>query len=640
MRNKKTIRAVALLLCVCCLCPFLLGMTATAGTLGDSGQREDCLITCYCTVRCSENVKNPDCPGCQENLTVCIGKPFSCVCAEICTEEKRNEACPACVLAIWPCTGKEPEPVCSCEVKCAADAGKADCPVCAADPAGCAGKEPEPAPVCSCEVKCPADVGKADCPVCAADPAGCAGKEPEPVPVCSCSVKCKAGAVATACPICKNDLTACKGKEATPAPAPAGSYSINIVAPSGWHTKTAKVEIRVADDNGTGWKKVEAKIERNGSPEDLTDAFAGGGRVYVTISENCTVYVTVTDQDGKATTKSRYIECFDRTAPTVKTGISGRMLRVEASDELSGVEAIYIDGERFTDLTNGSLDVPLRDLGDDYDQFSIQAVDEAGNKSKTAQVKNPNYKAPATNKNEDKPTTSPAPCPTPTPAPTPAPEMSTPTVSGSTAKPTGGGTSKPTGGSSGSVGGGSSTVKPSEPTEPGEEKEPNPFTPEGSGEVVDNATDGDGKEFFTITTADESVFYLVIDRQRGTENVYFLNAVTIADLEVLAVKGGEEIPGTVAPAPAPEPTPELEPEPTPEPEPAPEPEQKPNAAPLLLGLAVLLIGGGAGWYFKIYRTKHAPEPEPEEDYDESDPYADGDPWDEDGENGDSEEPEQ
>lgn len=526
MRNKKTIRAVALLLCVCCLCPFLLGMTATASTLGVSGN----------------------------NIP----------------------------------------PACSCEVKCAADAVKADCPVCAADPAGCTGKEPEPAPVCSCEAKCAADAVKADCPVCAADLAGCTGKEP--------------------------------------APAPAGSYAISIVAPSGWHTKTAKVELRVTDENGMGWKKVEAKIERNGSPEDLTDAFAGGGKVYVTISENCTVYVTVTDQDGKTTTKSRYIECFDRTAPTVKTGIGGRVLRVEASDELSGVEAIYIDGERFTDLTNGSLDVPLRDLGDDYDQFSIQAVDGAGNKSKTIQVKNPNYKALSTNKGEDKPTqtTTPCPTPTPTPTPTPAPTPTTPPVSGNTAKPAGGGTSKPTGGSSG----GSSAVKPTETPETEEEKEPKPFTPEGSGEVVDNATDGDGKEFFTITTADESVFYLVIDRQRGTENVYFLNAVTIADLEALAVSNGEDLPGTVAPAP--EPIPEPEPEPTPEPEPAPEPEPKPNAAPLLLGLAVLLIGGGAGWYFKVYRPKHAPEPEPEEDYDKSDPYADGDPWDEDNDGGEPE----
>ena len=46
--------------------------------------------------------------------------------------------------------------------------------------------------------------------------------------------------------------------------------------------------------------------------------------------------------------------------------------------------------------------------------------------------------------------------------------------------------------------------------------------------MVDNATDEDGKEFYTITTADESVFYLVIDKQKTSENVYFLNTVTVS----------------------------------------------------------------------------------------------------------------
>ena len=57
-----------------------------------------------------------------------------------------------------------------------------------------------------------------------------------------------------------------------------------------------------------------------------------------------------------------------------------------------------------------------------------------------------------------------------------------------------------------------------------------PFTPEGTGTVVDNATDEDGKEFYTIQTPDEHVFFLVIDKQRTSENVYFLDAVTEKDL--------------------------------------------------------------------------------------------------------------
>ena len=170
-----------------------------------------------------------------------------------------------------------------------------------------------------------------------------------------------------------------------------------------------------------------------------------------------------------------------------------------------------------------------------------------------------------------------------------------------------------------------------EPQEP--ESEPNPFTPEGTGTVVDNATDEDGKEFFTITTPSENVFYLVIDRQRSGQNVYFLNAVTEADLMALAEISEEPV--------APEPTPE--PEPAPEPEP--EPEKKSNPGALLLVLALALIGGGAGWYFKVYRPKHQQAPEPEEDYGEEledygdydDPEEDGPPWDEDdGEQEDSE----
>ena len=94
----------------------------------------------------------------------------------------------------------------------------------------------------------------------------------------------------------------------------------------------------------------------------------------------------------------------------------------------------------------------------------------------------------------------------------------------------------------------------------------NPFTPDGTGTVVDNATDEDGKEFYTITTADESVFYLVIDKQKTSENVYFLNAVTVDDLLPLAEQG-EEPAEEVTPEPEPEPTEPVEEVTEPEPEP-------------------------------------------------------------------------
>lgn len=131
-----------------------------------------------------------------------------------------------------------------------------------------------------------------------------------------------------------------------------------------------------------------------------------------------------------------------------------------------------------------------------------------------------------------------------------------------------------------------------------------PFTPTGTGTVINNATDEDGKEFFTIMTLDGNVFYLVIDRQRETENVYFLNAVTEKDLLALAEKPGDT--GTyesVLSNPEMEST-QVNPEPKTSAELSFETEQKSNAGMLFMVLAVVLIGGGAGYYFKIYRLKH------------------------------------
>lgn len=76
-------------------------------------------------------------------------------------------------------------------------------------------------------------------------------------------------------------------------------------------------------------------------------------------------------------------------------------------------------------------------------------------------------------------------------------------------------------------------------TDPEAEREPVPFTPGGQATVVDEATGEDGKVFYTFSTPEGNVFYLVIDSQREEDNVYFLNAVTEQDLLALA-EGGED----------------------------------------------------------------------------------------------------
>ncbi len=150
---------------------------------------------------------------------------------------------------------------------------------------------------------------------------------------------------------------------------------------------------------------------------------------------------------------------------------------------------------------------------------------------------------------------------------------------------------------------------------------PTALTPDGQGTVVDNVTDQDSKEFFTFTTPSNNTFYLVIDKQRDSENVYFLNAVTESDLMTLAQKDTQTQAAVTATEPE-KPPEETEPvteppaqpeEPKEEPEP---PAPKSNNGILFLALAAALAAGGLGYYFKVYKPKH--ELDDAEDIDEFD----------------------
>jgi len=130
----------------------------------------------------------------------------------------------------------------------------------------------------------------------------------------------------------------------------------------------------------------------------------------------------------------------------------------------------------------------------------------------------------------------------------------------------------------------------------------NPFTPDGQGTVVDNATGDEGKEFFTFQTPEGNVFFLVIDRSRPNNNVYFLNAVTEQDLMALAVASPSELP-PFAPLPEPLPTPGPDDE-TEAPELPAEPEaQSGNNGTTIFIVIAALAFGGAAYYLKIVRPK-------------------------------------
>ena len=145
-----------------------------------------------------------------------------------------------------------------------------------------------------------------------------------------------------------------------------------------------------------------------------------------------------------------------------------------------------------------------------------------------------------------------------------------------------------------------------------------PLTPDGAGTVIDNATNEDGKEFFTITTPSKHVFYLIIDRQKDAENVYFLDAVTDKDLLALAKSDNEDVSDSSSSKAAS--TPETSSAPTvstPTVSSNSQPEKQ-NSSAGIAAVAVLaaVLVGAAIWFFKFRKPgkkdKNRPDPD---DYD-------------------------
>lgn len=62
--------------------------------------------------------------------------------------------------------------------------------------------------------------------------------------------------------------------------------------------------------------------------------------------------------------------------------------------------------------------------------------------------------------------------------------------------------------------------------------ETQPLTPDGNLEIVDDIVHED-KQFITVKSRSGAEFYIVIDRSRDSDNVYFLNQVDDADLFAL-----------------------------------------------------------------------------------------------------------
>ena len=399
---------------------------------------------------------------------------------------------------------------------------------------------------------------------------------------------------------------------------------ITINTPKGWYGRgtSVKVTFKVEDILDTGnfaVKSVRAKIGQNGSYQDVTED------MYIEISENCSVYVLVTDARDKSYERSRSIKCFDTTKPTLNAAVSEGLLTVQASDTESGVKVIYVNGYEFKDITNGTVNIRLSQFDAGYEYFTITAMDEAGNVSEVYKTKNPYYKDPNSDDDSNPAEQLPA-----SAEPT-NPSSATATVTEHTQTDSNGNTTSQT---------------PKTPEQQKKEEcakadaEEAALSEDGKGEDMNL-----GKEFYTIEAASGKVFYLIIDRDGEEELVYFLTEITENDLLNVTTDNSETLPKNSAALESQIPITESalpnnntdyeethevetptetleEPEEPTEEEPTEEPTEPVKSNPLVGYLIMGILGAGvigAAYYFKVVKKKQDGdfvEDEDEEDDDE------------------------
>ena len=448
----------------------------------------------------------------------------------------------------------------------------------------------------------------------------------------------------------------------TPAPALEPDYALDAEIPSGWHNAPVTITVRLIDKNNTGWVKIEVAFSNDDGADrfDVTEEWNEYGYLERTMLDNGTVYFFVTDPMGIEHELPLDVYCMDFEAPVLRAGINGTLLRVEASDTLSGIAAVFVNDELYTTLDNGVLNIHIGGMTEDKYMY-VQALDNAGNRTDYLVLANPCY---------EKPT----PAPTPTPSPTPSTDENKKHdahcpagcdcrkngPSSSSSGNSSGGGSTPSGSGGGSKSAGSSAQAPASSETPAPTTEPitkedgTSFTQNGNSVTRDLLYDKySNKQFITVETRNGETFYLVIDYDKPLDEdgeryeTYFLNLVDESDLLALIDEDSAPVcsckdkceAGAVNTAcavcknnmtecmgkeKAAEKTPE--PDPTPDTSDSPDKdggEKKSGSGLVVIVLLLLMAGGGALYWFKLRKKKpdtKGPVDLDDYDYGEDDEY--------------------
>ena len=439
-------------------------------------------------------------------------------------------------------------------------------------------------------------------------------------------------------------LTAALPVLAESASAQGSPYRIVLVAPGGWSgNHDAAVKVSITDRDRIGWFRIEYRMN-DGAWVDCEDQF-DQNKAEITVHENGTFTLRITDPQGQTWSETAEISSIDLAAPVVTAAITGTTLRIEVTDEMSGIAGVQVNSMLFTAVTENRLDVELDENLNRFEKLAVRAFDYAGNFSEPVTLDNPNYVEPTPEPTAE-PTAAPAATrkPTATTAPTAVPGV-TPSATAAAAVTA---TETPRQGLGGSliyvpdedwppvtaVPTAQPTAVPTPVPTPAPTPEPivqteyivigpgMPFQSDGNAHTLDMLySAATNKQFITLQSKSGNTFYLVIDYDKPIDEdaemyeTYFLNLVDERDL--LALMSDEEKEAL------PTPTPEIvyvTPEPTSAPQretPATEEPQtdKPNQMTAIVALVGILAAVGIGAFVLKKNKGKAPAGRTDSDLD-------------------------
>ncbi|MBP5744793.1 MAG: DUF4366 domain-containing protein [Lachnospiraceae bacterium] len=261
-----------------------------------------------------------------------------------------------------------------------------------------------------------------------------------------------------------------------------------IIVDDSYINSTSLIRVETSEDDDKSLESIRVKLDHS-AYKDITDTKS------FSVNKNCTAYVKIRyhykNGDDDTVELEKKITNFDDIAPKVSAFIKGEDLTIKISDDISGPKLINVEGIDYTQFTDGMISINLKDLENTKEYFTIYALDNALNRTNTLRVYNPYYVGEKTKSNTDKGIDNPQ--------------------SNDATKPT------------------SATGQIiSHTDEDGDDLMNVTYQAFKQGDI--SGTAKGSKQFFTVKTKSDKVFYIVVDESYDKQTAYLLTEASENDL--------------------------------------------------------------------------------------------------------------